>query len=160
MKLGRTHLEDMFESKELLKCLFPKNLLVTFRVPLRIMKENIDQILAERAVVFGSNILAQDNPSKAMFSVGHQYRCELGQLYNLDIYGTNTKYLQDHIIGHMRNVPARSEDCQLTVIFEIFAEPLIRTEIESTMVDLGFKCHCWDGPSEMYCIEEEFRSKL
>ena len=156
-KLGRMHLQDIFESKKLLNFLFPQNLLVTFNVPLRIMKENIDHILAEKAVVFGSNISVKGNPSKAMFSIGHPYRCERGQLYTLHIYGTNTNYLHGHIINHMRNVSDCSEDGQLTVIFEIYAEPVIRTEVESTMLNFGFEHHSWDGPSEIFCTEEEFR---
>ena len=133
-------------------------MLVSFKVPLRAMKENIGQLLAEEGLLLGSNISTEDDHSKAMLSIGHAFSCELGCIYDIDIYGTNTEQLHNHLVWHLSDVMPRCTGEHL--LFEIFPEPTIRNEIEKVMFNLGFKKHNWDVASAMYCYDVDLKSRL
>ena len=157
-RLERNDLEEMFNSKSLRQGLFPDDILVTFWVPFRIMKENIDHILAVKGIAFGSNISKETEASRAMLSIGHPYRCDLGHCYVLDMYGTNTENVYGHMVSHVSNALMKcTEDC---LLFEVYPEPKIRHEIEHVMLSLGFKVHRWDAESTMHYVVNDHRPKL
>ena len=133
-------------------------MLVSFWVPLRVMNENIDQLLSEKGLFLGSNISHDDDPSKALLSIGHQFSCDLGYVNNIDIYGTNSDHLLHHLTNHLIDALARTTYKQL--LFEIFAEPELKKEIEKAMVELGFKMHNWNVGSAMYCFGNDLKSNL
>ena len=160
-RIGKNGLEGVFDCVTLRRILFPKDVVVSFWVPFGIMKENIDEILAEKAFVLGSNVSTDSEHSKAMLSIGHPFSCELGYIYNLDVYGTYTKHLNGHIAGHLRNVMTHC--AEKTIIFEIFTEPDIKVEVENIMLRFGFNIHRLEAASGMYCVKDirkNFRSKM
>ena len=157
-RLEKNDLEEIFDSESLLPTLFPDDMLVTFWVPFRIMKENIDHILAVKGIAFGSNISKETEASRAMLSIGHPYRCDLGYCYVLDMYGTNAENVYGHMVSHFSNaVTTCTEEC---LLFEVYPEPEIRHEVEHVMLSFGFKVHKWDAESTMYYVVNNHRPKL
>ena len=152
-RLDNSGIETIFTRKCLRRTLFPEDRLVSAWVPMRIMKENIDDIMGCGGLILGSNI--DGDGSKALFSIGHSYSSDLGRLLVIFVYGTHTEYLKYHLARHSNEICARFHE--RTLICSVFAERKIKGNVQSAMFEIGLWYHEWKDNSaafsKLYCTE-------
>ena len=153
--LDNSGIETVFTSICLRRTLFPEDRLVSAWVPMRIMKENIDDIMGCGGFILGSNI--DGDGSKALFSIGHSYSSDLGRLLVIFVYGTDTEYLKYHLARHLNEICARFYERNL--ICSVFSETEMKRNVQTVMLELGLRYHGWKDKSaahsKLYCTEYE-----
>lgn len=150
---------DIFDTPDLCRKLFPDNRIAIDKVPFRLMKENICHILTERCTAVGSNLCPRQNSTSEdlLLTCGNYAICAGGLLYNLDIYGYNTRDLMHHMKFHLEKLVNLNKPDTEIHLEVICYKDIKKEEINHVMKSVGFQRINFFR-THMYCVDEKWES--
>lgn len=100
--VNSTDLKNILSNPELCRLWFPDERMMVSWVPYRLMSENVDVIMKPNMYIVADQ--SDTSTGRGLMSAGGSYIISGSLLYYLDIYGTNTTTLSNHVAAHMQHI--------------------------------------------------------
>lgn len=136
--------------------LFPKNRLIVNWVPYRDIATNVPLLRAGKRTMICSDVfIREDGHVNGLLSFSTTSQCrEHTFVCMLDIYGTDTTKLRDHVVSHIIYSRDLTRDGATT--FMVFVEPTFDMDVlEKVFGDVGLKRSEWRDSENAELIYSE-----